>query len=147
MRSAGLMPIDPTSHVPIYDQIVQHVRGSLAAGVFRPGELLPSTRALALELGVNPNTVHRAFQELERAGLILAVRGRGMAVAERGPRTAQEHAVTLIRETLARALKLAEEANLPAVQVRALFSEALNRARKPRTRAATPKDGRKEVRT
>ena len=47
------MPVDPNSHVPIYEQIVEHIRGSVAAGVFRPGESLPSIRSLALELVVH----------------------------------------------------------------------------------------------
>jgi GntR family transcriptional regulator len=128
------VPIDPASHVPIYDQIVQHVRGAVAAGVYRPGELLPSIRALALDLGVNPNTVQRAFAELERDGLVVGLRGRGMAVADCGPQAAQHHAVTVVRDTLCTAAKLARQADLPARQVRELFGDALAAALKNRTR-------------
>ena len=78
------MKIDPRSHVPIYLQIAEEVRAAVAAGLFRPGEALPSLRALALEIQVNPNTVQRAYDGLEREGLIYSQRGRGLFVAERG---------------------------------------------------------------
>ena len=64
------MPVDPHSHVPIYEQIVEHIHGRISTGVFRPDEPLPSIRALALELLVNPNTVQRAYHELELPGLL-----------------------------------------------------------------------------
>jgi DNA-binding transcriptional regulator YhcF (GntR family) len=62
--------IEPDSHVPIYIQIIEYLRSRIAAGVFRPGEALPSLRALALELKVNPNTVQRAYDEMDRQGMI-----------------------------------------------------------------------------
>jgi len=51
------MAIDPNSPVPIYQQIADYIRRSVAAGVFKSAESLPSLRSLAVELGVNPNTV------------------------------------------------------------------------------------------
>ena len=60
------------------------IRAAVAAGVYRPGEVLPSLRAMATEVHVNPNTVQRAYDELEREGLIYSQRGRGLFVAERG---------------------------------------------------------------
>ena len=78
------MQIDPSSHVPIYLQIADDIRAAVAAGVYRPGEVLPSLRAMAIEVHVNPNTVQRAYDELEREGLIYSQRGRGLFVAEQG---------------------------------------------------------------
>ena len=86
------LPIEPDSHVPVYVQIVEHMRSAIAAGVYRPGEALPSLRALATDLKVNPNTVQRAYDELFRQGLIRSHRGVGMFVAERGPRSARGRA-------------------------------------------------------
>ena len=83
------MNIDPGSHVPIYLQIAGAVRAAVAAGVYRPGEVLPSLRAMATEVHVNPNTVQRAYDELEREGLIYSQRGRGLFVAEKGDAVAQ----------------------------------------------------------
>ena len=78
------MNINPSGHVPIYLQIADAVRAAVAAGVYRPGEMLPSLRAMAIQVHVNPNTVQRAYDELEREGLIYSQRGRGLFVAERG---------------------------------------------------------------
>ncbi len=83
------MTIDPSSHVPIYLQIADAVRAAVAAGVYRPGESLPSLRAMAIQVQVNPNTVQRAYNALEREGLIYSQRGRGLFVAERGADSAQ----------------------------------------------------------
>ena len=86
------MQIDPGSHVPIYLQIADGIRAAVAAGVYRPGEVLPSLRAMATEIHVNPNTVQRAYDELEREGLVYSQRGRGLFVAEQGAAFAQSPA-------------------------------------------------------
>jgi GntR family transcriptional regulator len=78
-RPSGIV-LDPESPVPIFRQIVDGLRALIARGAVSPGELLPSGRAIAEELGVNPNTVQKAFAELEREGLVAPERGRGMAV-------------------------------------------------------------------
>ena len=88
------MKIQPSSHVPIYLQIAEAVRAAVAAGVYRPGEVLPSLRAMAIRLHVNPNTVQRAYDELEREGLIYSQRGRGLFVAERGAASASRPPAT-----------------------------------------------------
>lgn len=75
------MHIDPKNDMPIFKQIVQQIRNGVTNGVFKPGEMLPSLRALAIELTVNPNTVQRAYDELEREGIAVAKRGIGMFVA------------------------------------------------------------------
>ena len=67
---------------PIYAQIVRQVRTALAGGTLKPGARLPSVRALARELLVNPNTVQKAYAVLERDGLVHSRRGAGTFVAE-----------------------------------------------------------------
>src|SRR5436309_14097255 len=62
--------LNPADGVPIYLQIVQQVKYLVAAGRLRPGEELPPIRALAERLVINPNTVARAYRELERAGVV-----------------------------------------------------------------------------
>ncbi|MAE65220.1 MAG: GntR family transcriptional regulator [Phycisphaeraceae bacterium] len=74
--------ITPGSTVPIYRQIVDQVRMAVAAGTLKRGDRLPSVRALAERLVVNPNTVARAYQELSRNGLIESQHGRGVFVAK-----------------------------------------------------------------
>lgn len=75
------LQIDPRSPVPIYVQIEEQVRALVAAGQLRPGNQLPTIRQMAVDLGVNYNTVARAYLELERAGVITTQRGRGTFVA------------------------------------------------------------------
>ena len=75
------MHIDPKNDTPIFKQIVQQIRKGVDAGLYKPGEMLPSLRALAIDLTVNPNTVQRAYDELERQGIAVAKRGVGMFVA------------------------------------------------------------------
>jgi len=69
-------------HFPIYEQIVQRFRRGLVSGVLLPAQRVPSIRELALELGVNTNTVQRAYQEMERSELIYSKRGTGYFIVE-----------------------------------------------------------------
>lgn len=73
--------IDPSSGAPIYRQITDQVRHAIAGGTLVPGDRLPTVRELAVELAVNPNTVAKAYQDLERDGVIETSRGRGTFVA------------------------------------------------------------------
>ena len=74
--------VDARSATPIYDQIVTQVRFAIASGTLARGEALPSVRQLAVALRVNPNTVARAYRELESEGLVDTQQGRGTFVAQ-----------------------------------------------------------------
>ena len=76
---------DTTSRTPIYRQLIDQVRRAVARGGLRPGDRLPSVRQLSRELVVNPNTVARAYTELEREGTLVTQQGRGVFAAQ--PRT------------------------------------------------------------
>lgn len=73
---------DPTSRVPIYRQLIDQVRRAVARGKLLPGSRLPSVRVLSRELVVNPNTVARAYTELERDGMLHTRQGLGVFIAE-----------------------------------------------------------------
>jgi len=77
-----LLHINPSSGVPIYLQIENQVKHCIASGALRPGEALPSVRQVATDLRINPNTVARAYQNLERDGVLQTVPGGGTYVAE-----------------------------------------------------------------
>ena len=66
---------------PIYRQIVDSYRDRIAAGILQPGDKLPSVRELAAELAINPNTIQRAYRELESAGWVQTQPGKGCFVA------------------------------------------------------------------
>jgi GntR family transcriptional regulator len=119
--------IDPRSHVPIYRQIAEAVRAAVAAGVYRPGEALPSLRAMAVEIQFNPNTVQRAYDELQREGLIDARRGKGLFVTEHGTPAAQSYAGDGVRRALDEAIRAGQAAGMTTEQVCEIFHAAMQR--------------------
>lgn len=81
-----LFHVNPSSGVPIYLQVETQIKNAIAAGALKREQALPSVRKLASDLGINPNTVARAYQNLERDGVISTVPGGGTFVAEGRPR-------------------------------------------------------------
>lgn len=77
--------IDYTDRRPIYEQIVERFQSLVLCGVLEKDASLPSVRNLAMELSINPNTIQRAYTELERRGVIYAVKGKGNFVADMHP--------------------------------------------------------------
>ncbi len=75
--------VDQRSSVPIYQQLVNSVKEAVAKGVLAAGDKLPSVRELAALITINPNTIAKAYQEMEREGIIETLRGRGTFVAAR----------------------------------------------------------------
>ena len=122
------MTIDANSPVPLYQQIANHVRHVVAAGVYRPGEMIQSVRALALELGVNPNTVQRAYEQLEREGLVHARRGLGMFVTKEGAASAQSQSEAAVYAEFAEGIRVGQNANLSNSRIRANFQKAWKEA-------------------
>jgi GntR family transcriptional regulator len=76
------MRIDPRSGVPFYRQIIDQVKYGVARGVLKPGNQLPTVRQLAVDLSVNPNTVARAYQELEIRGIVATQMGTGTFISQ-----------------------------------------------------------------
>lgn len=73
--------IDPMSRTPIYEQLIEQVERFVLTGVLKGGDPLPSVRGLSVELSVNPNTIQKAYSELDSRGVLLSVPGRGCFVA------------------------------------------------------------------
>lgn len=80
---------------PIYAQIVEKIKLRIISGFYQPVSKLPSVRDLALEAGVNPNTMQKAFAELENSGLLITMRTSGRMVTE------DEERISMVRETIA----------------------------------------------
>lgn len=127
--------VDPSSPVPIFRQIADGLRAAVAAGAYRPGELVPSVRQQALALLVNPNTVQRAYDELERDGLLVSRKGIGMAVADGAARAASRDAAADAQTALAAAIDAALAAGLTRDAIDARYAAAW--------RSLEPKRGRK----
>jgi len=77
--------IDHKSGVPFYRQIIEQVKFAIARGDLQPGERLPTVRQLAVDLSINPNTVIRAYRELEIEGVLDTQQGSGTFVGQRRP--------------------------------------------------------------
>ena len=84
------MPLDFDPTRPIYLQIIEAVKKRTVQGVYRAGDSLPSVREMAGEMGVNPNTISRAYMELEREGFITTRRGQGSSIAKSAKRIDSE---------------------------------------------------------
>lgn len=77
-----MITIDVTGRTPIYEQICRGICGDIAMGVLKENDRIPAARVLAKELGLNPNTVAKAYGMLERDGIIYSVAGKGCFVAK-----------------------------------------------------------------
>jgi GntR family transcriptional regulator len=139
--ASGLV-LDPSSTVPIFRQIVDGLRASIARGTIAAGALLPSVRTLSEELGVNPNTVQKAFSELEREGLVAGERGRGMVVLGGTRQSARSAGEDAVLSRLADAVRHARAVGLSDDRFEAL----LRKARRLAGESGTDRQGDKESR-
>ena len=74
--------VNPKSKQPLYEQLVEQLRRQLILGVMKAGAAMPSVRQLATELGINPNTIQKAYCRMEDEGMIVSVPGRGSFVSD-----------------------------------------------------------------
>lgn len=117
--------IDPSGGPPIYIQIREQIKRAVATGFFKPGDQLPSVRDLAVQLTVNPNTVSRAYLELERDGVIKTVRGVGTFVSKKEIKIEYAERVKLVKSALGKALVEAYHLGFTEAELRELFEETL----------------------
>ena len=122
----ALFSVDPRNGVPIYLQLIDQVKRAVALGTLVRGERLPTVKALALELTVNPNTVARAYRELERDGVIDTSPGRGSFVRGDGAE-ARRATGELAAGVLSNAVREARALGLHRDAVAAAFRAALER--------------------
>lgn len=118
--------IEPNNGVAIYEQIVRQVKFGVAEGTLRPGQLLPSVRTLSQQLTINPNTINRAFQQLQADGVLESLRGRGLAVCAEATSGCVDARRTLIAERLRGALVEAFHAGLTAQEVRQILEDQMD---------------------
>ena len=124
------MNIDPRSHIPIYLQIADGIRDAVAAGVYLPGEALPSLRVMALQVHVNSNTVQKAYDELAREGLIYSQRGKGLFVAKKGKTSAKTSAQQSLQRAFREGIRAARAAGMSTREIRSTFNAALEASSK-----------------
>jgi GntR family transcriptional regulator len=122
------MRIDTDNPVPIFQQIVGRLSAAVAAGVHKPGELVPSVRQMAVNLRVNPNTVQRAYEQLERDGILVSRRGSGMAVADDAPKLAATRSAAGVSGAFAQGIEAGKAARLSKTAIDGLYRKAWNGA-------------------
>jgi len=123
----AVLTVDPRSGVPIYLQIIEQIKRSVALGILQAGEQLPTVKQLAIDLTVNPNTVARAYRELEREQVIETSPGRGSFVRSNGVTESPKVAADIGRDALDVALREAKSVGLARNEIRELFDAALQR--------------------
>src|SRR5690242_20885933 len=114
--------LDTRSGVPTYLQLVQQVRQAVRLGLLAPGDQLPTVKEVVGELAINPNTVLKAYRELDREGLVEGRRGIGTFVAE-GLLTPPPDGVKELRSALVRWVGRTRAAGLDDDTMHAIFSE------------------------
>ncbi|MBV8172275.1 MAG: GntR family transcriptional regulator [Candidatus Eremiobacteraeota bacterium] len=124
----AIFTVDPRSGVPIYLQIMEQVKRSVALGVLAPGEQLPTVKQLAADLIVNPNTVARAYRELERDQVIETMAGRGSFIAGSGTVAGAKRAVADVADqAIVQAVREGKSMGLARDEMKVLFEHALDR--------------------
>jgi GntR family transcriptional regulator len=118
--------IDPHNGLAIYDQIVRQIKFAVAGGGLKTGEMIPSVRELARELAINPNTIARAYRQLQDDRVLEVVRGTGLEVADGAAARCRAERLTLIRDRLRAALAEARQSQLDPRQLRELVEQELS---------------------
>lgn len=118
--------IDSDNGLAVYDQIVRQVKFSVADGALAVGDLVPSVRELARELTINPNTVARAYRQLQDDSVLESVRGTGLVVTSGARKMCQAARKRLIRARLRDVLLEASHGGLEATEIEALFQSELS---------------------
>ena len=135
--------IDYTDRRPIYEQIVERFQSLVLCGVLEKDAPLPSVRNLAMELSINPNTIQRAYTELERRGVIYTVKGKGNFVADMQPLLALREKE--VREEAERLVQKAKEAGMTKDVLNRLLDSTWDEIGKSVTWETVQTDGNETV--
>src|SRR3954467_11619619 len=122
--------VDVRNGLAVYDQIVRQLKFAVADGALRSGDMVPSVRELARELAINPNTVARAYRQLQDDGVLETVRGTGLSTAAAARRQCQAERTKLIRVRLRLVLEEALHSGLESKDIESLIQDELASARR-----------------
>jgi GntR family transcriptional regulator len=119
--------IDTADGVPIYIQIAEQIKRSVALGRLKPEEGLPSVRQLALELTINPNTVARAYLELEHQGVIYKRQGQGTFVSTQAVDASRRERHKIVAALFEKALIEAVNSGMAADEIEGIYQQLMHR--------------------
>ena len=120
-----IIEINPSIAVPIFQQIIQQMKYKIASGILQPGDQLLSVRSMASLLRINPNTVSKAYAELERENVVYTKRGLGYFVSDTPVVIKKNEKIRIISELMDHCLSEAFHLDLPWEDVNALFIDRL----------------------
>lgn len=141
-----LIVLDPHSGVPVYRQLMDQIKFHVASGLLKPGEPLPSTRALSAELGLNPMTVSKAYSYLELEDVV--ERRPGLPLVVRPVESAEAYARKLdqLRQSLAGAATVARQLGIDPAEATRVFGDMLNGTAAGGTGEGPDEPGREQMR-
>lgn len=122
--------VNSANGVAVYDQIARQVKFAVADGALAPGDLIPSVRELAKELTVNPNTVARAYRDLQADGVVEPAPGIGLAVCEGARQACRTERRAIVRDRVRGVLEELVDAGLAADEVESLVTSELERVKR-----------------
>lgn len=117
-----MFAVDVMSREPVYEQIIRQVERMVLLGLMQPGDQMPSVRALSIELSVNPNTIQKAYGELDNRGVLQSVPGRGCFVSADAVGRLRERKRTEL-SGLSQALRELKLAGIPREEIQSLVEE------------------------
>ena len=123
-----MIKVDTASFVPIYEQIKKEFKKEIFRGNLLPDNPLPSIRELATELLINPNTVARAYRELEMEGFIYTKKGKGCYVSDDSTQLMAEERKSILERSFDDVIEEAKKYGLKRDEIKKSFEERLNRS-------------------
>jgi GntR family transcriptional regulator len=124
-----LIVVDPSSGVPVFRQVMDQVRFHIASGLLKAGDELPPTRSLSAELGVNPMTISKAYNLLERDGVLDRRPGRPLVVKALAPEEIELEKIDRLRSHLAGAVRAATQLDVKPGEAIRIFRQMLEKTK------------------
>ena len=120
--------IDTANGVPVYEQISRQIMFAIASGGIPIGEMVPSVRILSREMAVNPNTVARAYRQLQDQGILESVRGSGLRVTTQARQKCVQSRKKLIQSRIDKVLVEARQSQLSDDEIQSMVRQGLEKA-------------------
>ena len=148
-----LIQIDPSSDLPLYEQLIRQMTFLIAQGAYRADELVPSVREVSKTLAINPNTVVRAYRQLQDDGILTAQRGTGMAVSARGAEKCRAARERMLKDRVRGTVVELRQSGLSDSEIALLFLDQLDHgstpthgiAAEPYQQTSLPEENKKEA--
>ena len=133
--------INTSNGVPVYEQIARQIVFAVANRGIETGELVPSVRNLSRELAVNPNTVARAYRQLQDSGVLETIRGEGLVVTRGAASKCKSTRKKLIGDRILSVLQEARQSQLTEDEIKSIFADSLTASKKLANKNRTRKEG------